>query len=224
MAPLLGLGLQLLPQIPKLWGAVAGMFGKDTPQSVTEAGDLAGEVLGMIGKGQVSPEVQVQLEARMLEHKETILKLQNERDQMYLKDEQHKRDTQVALWANDQKSADLEVQRTRPRILKEMWRTCQIFIFGTLLIFGAAMFMPLEIPTTEVVDGVEKVTIVKQARDMGEFMAIVKYLGAFLFSTFTAGFLGYTTARTIDKRNPNAKNGQGIGSQLLNTVLTMGAK
>ena len=173
MAPLLGLGLQLLPQIPKVWGAVAGMFGKDTPKSVTEAGDLAGEVLGMINSGQVPPEQQLQLESRLLEHNETILKLQNEREQMYLKDEQQKRDTQVALWANDQKSTDLEVQRTRPKILKEMWRTCQIFIFGTLVVFAAAMFMPIEVPTTEMVDGVEKVTMVKQARDMSTLIGIV---------------------------------------------------
>ncbi len=224
MAPLLGLGLQLLPEIPKLWGAVAGLFGKETPKSVTEAGNLAGDVLGMIGRGEVSPEVQMQLEGRMLEHKEAIFKLQNEREQMYLKDEQHKRDTQVALWANDQKSADLEVQRTRPRILKQMWHTCQFFIFGTLIVFALAMFMPVETPVTTVVEGVEKVTMTKEPRKMDDFLGIVKYLGAFLFSTFTAGFLGYTAARTVDKRNPSAQNGQGLGSQLLGTVLKMGAR
>lgn len=219
MAPLLGIGLSLLPQIPKLWGAVAGIFGKSVPKTIEEAGKLAGDVLGSMQKGKVPPEQMMALEARIMENKETIMKLQNEKEQMYLKDEQHKRDTQVQLWANDANSTDLEVKRTRPKILRQMWKTCQVYIFLVVVVYGAAMFIPIEHTTEVVKDGVAvKETVIVQ-RDMSGFTDIVKYLGYFLFGTFTAGFLGYTTARTIDKRNPNSKDGDGMGAKLLSTVL-----
>jgi len=219
MAPLLGIGLSLLPQIPKMWDAVAGLFGKSVPKSIEEAGKLAGSIMGKIQKGEVPPEQMVALEARIMENKETIMKLQNEKEQMYLKDDQHKRDTHVQLWANEAASTDIEVKRTRPKILRQMWKTCQVYIFLVVVVYGAAMFMPIEYTTEVVKDGVaiQETTILQ--RDMSGFTAIVKYLGAFLFGTFTTGFLGYTAARTIDKKNPDAKNGLGVGAKLLQGFL-----
>ncbi len=68
-------GIALLPKLPALWGTIAGMFGKKVPESVDAAGKLAGEVLGAIQSGQISPEVQAQLEQAMMKHKEVIAEL-----------------------------------------------------------------------------------------------------------------------------------------------------
>jgi len=222
MLPVLGavgIGLKLLPQVPKMWGAVASIFGKGVPKSVEEAGKLAGEVMGKIERGEVSPEQIAVLEARIMEHKETMTQLQNEKEEMRLKDEQHQRDTQVQLWASEANSTDIEVKRTRPKILKEMWRTCQIFILVVVIAYAVATFMPIKIEKEVIKKGIPAVEMTYQKRDMSDFTLIVKYLGAFLFSTFSAGFLGYTVARTVDKKNPEAVKSEGATGKIMRAFL-----
>jgi len=219
LLPILGLGLKLLPQIPALATSVAGMFGKKVPDSVTGMAKLAADVTGMVESGNMPPEQKMELEARIMEHQETILKIQNDQEQMRLADDQHKRDTQVALWANEANSTDLEVKRTRPKILREMWRTCQWFIGAAVVVYGAATFLPIETSTQVVEDGVAVTKTVVTARDMSMFLPLIQYLGGFLFGTFSAGFLGYTVARTVDKKNPDAIASEGVAGKLMRTFL-----
>jgi hypothetical protein len=205
-------GLSLLPEVPKLWDAVAGLFGKKTPKTVADAGKLAGEVLGAFKKGEVPPEVSAQLEERMLEHKEVIMQKQNERMQIQNDLLKAQMSTQVQLWANETQSNDQYVRRTRPKILRQMWQFCCWYA----LVVTAAVAFALFFPATEVktlVDGT--VVEVPVARTLTDLITVMKYFGTAIFSTFTLGFLGYTTARTIDKKNGGSQKTGGVADTLV---------
>jgi len=194
-------GLSLLPKIPAMWESVAGLFGKKVPASIAEAGKLAGELVGSFKAGEVPPEKQVELKAIFYEHEEEMARIKLQEKEAELGELQHQRDTQVALWANEQKSASIFVQETRPKILRDMWKFCQAFIILSLLaVFGCLIL---------------KVTI----DNIKMLIDVIKYMGGFLFGTFGAAFLGYSAARTIDKRNPNAKNGDDLMGKMLSKML-----
>lgn len=95
MAPLVMAGLALLPKIPEIWDAVAGLFGKKVPKSVEEAGKLAGEIIGGIEKGQIPIEQQIQLKSLFYAHEERIKELDLQEKQMYLTDTQDARKADV---------------------------------------------------------------------------------------------------------------------------------
>lgn len=95
MAPLVIAGLSLLPKLPELWGAIAGLFGKKVPDTVEAAGKLAGEIMEGIEKGQVSTAEQMQLKSMLYAHEERIIELQNEETARYLQDRQNARQADV---------------------------------------------------------------------------------------------------------------------------------
>lgn len=94
-AGLLLAGLSLLPKLPEIWGAVAGLFGKGVPDTVEAAGKLAGEVVGMLENGQATPEQQIQLKTLMYTHEERILEENRKEQEMYLHDRQSARQADV---------------------------------------------------------------------------------------------------------------------------------
>mgnify|MGYP001120440708 CR=1 FL=1 len=69
-------GLSLLPKIPELWDGIAGIFGKEAPKAVTEAGNLAEDVIGLFEKGQVTPEQEAKLKGLFYQHEERIYELE----------------------------------------------------------------------------------------------------------------------------------------------------
>jgi hypothetical protein len=82
MLPLIGAGLGLLSALPDLWDGVARIFGKEAPQEVKAAGDLARDVGRRLAGGEASPEQQEKLAALLYPHQERIreMTLAAERD------------------------------------------------------------------------------------------------------------------------------------------------
>ena len=190
--------LPLLTKIPALAKGIAGIFGKKLPETVTDAMNLAGEVTGMIQKGQVPPEQMVMMEAQVMEHKEEIMKIQNERLDIERQARKDQMDTTVAMWGQEIQSKDIYVSRTRPMILRRLFYACIAYAFITTL---------------------SVVILEHNAKETEEVISLIKWVGGSLFGTFSAAFLGYTTARTVDKRNPDLKNSAGIAAGLIKKLL-----
>jgi len=198
MAPLLLAALPLISKIPALAQGIAGIFGKKIPETVNDAINLAGEVTGMIKKGQVPPEQMVMLEAKVMEHKEEIMKLQNERADIERQGREDEMNATIRLWGQEVQSKDIYVSRTRPMILRKLFYACIGYaFFATALV---ALMTYKKIPSTEII-------------------SLATWIGGTLFGTFSAAFLGYTAARTVDKKNPNTKNTNSATGKLLNMVL-----
>ena len=200
---LVGIGLSLLPKLPELWNTIAGMFGKKVPSSIEEAGKLAGDVLDSIKKGEISPEVQAQLEIRIMEHKERIQELLIEEKKVDLESKRIEYDevnAQKELEIAAYKTGDEYVARTRPMILRKMFGfVCMYSVYAPLCVIAAY-------------------TVGIPAAALTAFIEMLYWIGGFLFSTFGTAYLGYSAARTIDKRNPSLKNGNGFLSTLVNTA------
>lgn len=82
MLPLVSAGIGLLTALPDLWDGVAKIFGKEVPQGVQAAGDLAKQVGSLLAGGQATAEQQERLAALLYPHQERIreLTLAAERD------------------------------------------------------------------------------------------------------------------------------------------------
>jgi len=192
-------GLQMLPKIPAMWDSIAGVFGKEVPTSVKQAGDLVNTIVGQFKDGQVPPEQKMALEMAMMEHEEEIERLKLERRKAEIEEAKHQRDTQVTLWGAEQQSQSNYVRETRPKILRQMWYF--IMFYGT--------FCPLILLNAGWL-GLATVTI------MTGFM---KSFGGWLLGTFGTAFVGYAVARTVDKKNPEAKDQDNVLGKALNLIL-----
>lgn len=95
-------------------------------------------------------------------------------------------------------------KRTRPMILRKLFYSC----------IGFCFFAPISIII------ISKLSIEKEIIII--ITDIIKYIGTLLFSAFGTGFLGYTASRTIDKRNPNFKEENGIKNKIARKFLKIG--
>jgi len=201
MAPLLAAGLSFLPQIPKMWGAVAGIFGKKPPATVEAAGKLAGEVADLVKGGQTTSEQDIMLQTAIMENKEVILQKQNDRAEIERQGRQDEMNATVQLMAQGINSQDPYVARTRPKILRDLFSSCVIYSITCIaLIANMAIW------------GVKKDVL-------DQVIEIMKYFGAFQWGTFATAFVGYTTARTVDKKNPQIKEQGNMVGKLLKQIL-----
>jgi len=190
--------LPLLTKIPDLAKGIAGIFGKKIPKTINDAMNLAGEVTGMLKEGQVSPEQMVMMESQVMSHKETIMKLQNDRSEIERQSRADQMDATVALWGQETQSKDMYVARTRPMILRRLFYSC----------IGYAVIVTLSVVALEAF-----------SKETKEVISLAKWMGGSLFGTFSAAFLGYTTARTVDKKNPDFKNQAGMAAGLIKKLL-----
>lgn len=195
---LLATALPLLPKIPALAQTIAGIFGKKLPKTVNDAIQLGSEVSGMLSKGQVSPEQQVAMEAAVMAHKETIMKLANERMQIENATRKDQMAATVALWGQEVNSQNKFVAETRPKILRQLFWACTLYAFTATFIIGGMSYLKVDTAT---------------------IVSLVKWIGGSLFGTFSTAFIGYTTARTVDKRNPNTKDQDSIIGSLVKLAL-----
>ena len=198
LPPLIAAALPLIPKIPALAKGIAGIFGKKVPKTVDDAINLASEVTGIVKKGQVPPEQMVMLEAKIMQHKEEVMKLQNERTDIERQAKKDQMDTTVALWGQEVQSKDMYVARTRPKILRQLFYACVAYAFAVTILVASLNFWN---------------------KETAEIISLARWIGGSLFGTFSAAFLGYTTARTIDKRSPDIKNTNSAAGKLLNMVL-----
>lgn len=203
--PLLGL-LPLIKYIPDGIKAVGKLFGK---KEVEIAGDKAGnfidEVADMVTQNKISAEDRVELEKVLLQHKERLqelelekMKLEKEELEMKYKDVEGAR--QVIMTALQSK--DEFVRQTRPKILRRMFWLIPCSLFGIPILVLIGFKSGLDAATMKpLVDYVQSVTH--------------WYMG--LFGT---AFVGYTAARTIDKKS-SKKEVEGLE---LNTLEKMAKK
>lgn len=198
---LVGAGLSVLPKLTDAWGSVAALFGKKVPGTVEEAGKLAGEIAEGIGSGKVPIEKQIELRAIFYQHEEKIEELRLREKQMDLEDLQHQREQFVKLWTADTTSTNKYVAETRPRILRDLWVFIKWYMFlSVVAVFGLAYCnVPADVTTVTV--------------------GYIKWGAVTLIGVFTAAFLGYTTARSIDKRNPQVKDETGAAGMVLRAAL-----
>jgi len=186
ISALLGLGLSLLSEVPSLWKPVASIVGKVVPSSVSEAASLAGEVMSSMNKGEVSDEAFKKMEEEFDKHSEELAAAS-------LKEMESLKELEIAAY----KSGNKYVAETRPKILRRMFWLAAIFTF----------FAPISTVLGVYVGMSDAVFAL--------YLPLLKWTGGFVFTTFTTAFTGYTVARTVDKRNPEFKNGHG----LLNTIV-----
>jgi len=197
-------GLSLLPKIPKMWDAVAGLFGKKVPSGVKEAGKLASDIMGDFKKDQISPEVQVKLKELMMEHEEEMAKLALEEKKLEFEgtkleygDVAGVRELEMASYKVD----DEYVRRTRPMILRKLFYGCLTFAFVA--------------PAAVVTMSLCSVAAATVASATG----MVEWIGAWLFGTFSTAFLGYAAARSVDKKNPKFKEGTGLVNKSVKKIM-----
>jgi len=213
--PLVMAGLSLLPKIPDMWSAVAGLFGKKVPKGVEDAGNLASEVMGMFKKNQIAPETRVKLEEIINKHKEEMARIALEEKELEYKDKKLDYDDLMDvrdLEKESYKSGDEYVRQTRPKILRRMFNLCCVYAFFApvcVIVLSFIVQTPPEVETTTTTTVATVSTVV----------GMLEWIGAWLFSTFGTSYLGYAGARTIDKRNPNFKEGNSILSKVVKKII-----
>lgn len=195
--PLIMAGLSLLPKLPEIWSKVAGLFGKKTPSSITEAGKLAGDVMTALKADTVPPEISTKLEEMMNQHKEKMAEIALEEHRLAFENAAGMQNLEIESY----KSGDEYVRRTRPMILRRLFYGC----------LGYAFFAPVMIIVATLA-GVETalLTIV---------MGMVKYMGGWLLGVFASAYLGYAGARTLDKRSPSLKNENNLLGSITNFMV-----
>lgn len=198
MAPLIAAALPLLPKIPSLARAVAGIFGKKVPDTVEATAKFAGEVMDMMDNGRISPEQKIMLETAIMDHKEDIMRIQNDRLEIVRQAKKDNLDTTVQLMGQGAASQDVYVSRTRPLILRRLFYACVLYS-GLVTCLVAWLS--------------------NRAAMSPEMLAMAKWIGAWMFGTFSTAFVGYTTARTIDKKNPELKNQTNMIGKMLKSAI-----
>jgi len=195
--PLIAAGLSLLPKLPSAWNAIAGLFGKKAPKGVVEAGKLAGEVMNAFKKDEVPPEITAKLEEIMKQHEQEMARIALEEKRLEFEDAAGMQQMEIESY----RSQDEYVRRTRPMILRHLFYGC----------IGYAFFAPVMIIVAA------KVSV--EAVLLTTLIGMVKYIGGWLFGVFASAYLGYSGARSLDKRNPSLKNGKNLIGKLMKTVL-----
>lgn len=187
MAPLLLAGLSLLPKLPELWNGVASIFGSKVPDSVEAATKLAGQVVTSLAGEKVSPEAQKALQELMNSHEERIMELELEEKKLHFQNMANITDLEKESY----KSEDEYVRRTRPMILRKMF-----YLAGAYSIFTPyCLLMTISLGGHTV---------------SPEIIGVLQWIGGCIWGTFSTAYLGYSAARSVDKKAPNFKNGGGI--------------
>jgi hypothetical protein len=196
MLPLIMAGLSLLPKMPSIWEDVAGLFGKKMPGGIQEAGKLAGDIINSLKAGEVSPEIQVEMEKIMKEHEQEMARITLEEHKLVAEGLAGSQQVEIESY----KSHDEYVRRTRPMILRKLFYAC----------LGYAFFMPIILVIAAVV--VETAMLVA-------ITGMVEWVCSWLFGTFAAAYLGYAGARSLDKRNPDLKNNNNLIGSAMKYIL-----
>jgi len=182
---LVSAGLTLLPKIPELWGAIAGLFGAKVPDSVTKAGELANSVLGSLTQGAVSPETQLKLQELINQHEEKIKEIALREQELVLKEKTVEYD--LMKGSQDVEKAaylapDEYVRRTRPMILRKLFYLICVYVFFAPGIVALGSYYRFDEATLNSVVG------------------MLEYIAGFLFGTFSISFTGYVIGRTQEKK------------------------
>ena len=109
----LALILGAAKMVPKAWELVAGLFGKETPKTVVEAGKLIDQVETEISSGKVTPEQQLELKKVLLKDEQVKEQVELERLRLIYQDQAGGRDViKTALMSDDP-----VVRQARPKMM-----------------------------------------------------------------------------------------------------------
>jgi len=201
MEPIILTGLALLPKIPAMWSAISGLFKKKLPKNESEAIELSKEISDLYKKGNLDPLVQIQLEKIIKDHQAQMSMIALEKEKLFYGELQGLRELEIAAY----NSGDQYIARTRPGMLRKLFWLCVIYC-------GVA---PLLIIGTMILTNIYKFDISL----IESFISLIKWIGGFIFSTFTSGYLGYSAARTIDKKNPEFKEKDTVMGKVVKNFL-----
>ena len=197
IAPLIGLGLSLLPKIPEIWSAVASLFGKKAPESVTEAGKLAEEVLSSISSKTVSPEATLELEKLFAAREQRLAELTLEEKKLEFTGILGAQEVEKASY----QSEDEYVKRTRPAILRRLFSLIATYTFFAPSLIALCFYVNLP----------------KEA--ISEIASMSSQAFLYLVGLFSIAFTGYNIVRTKEKvAGVNQINGK-VSTSLLGSFL-----
>jgi len=165
--------------VPKAWGIISCLFGKEPPETVVEAGKLIEGVQAEIQSGRISPEQQVELKRLLLENEQVKARYEFEREKLVYEDQAGGREVvKTALT-----SEDPFVRRTRPKILRRLFSFVCFYSAFAPVIYIDACYLNLD------------------AAQLGVLKSLLVWIGTGLWSAFLTGFTGYTVVRSkYDKR------------------------
>lgn len=168
--------LGLLPKLPELWKDVADLFKKDVPKNLEDAGKLAGDIIDAFQQGQVPVEQEIKLKALFFTHEERIRALDLKEKELGYTHEQKRWATYAQLEAQDAASINNFRAETRPKILRDLFKTVALYTIIAPLATLLCTILATELVPT--------------------FIDMVKWIGTALYGTFSAGFLGYSIVRS----------------------------
>lgn len=175
----LALALGAAKLIPKAWQTVAAFFGKETPETVIEAGKLIDSVSEEITKGKVTPEQRVHLKELLLQNDQVKDQVELEKLRLQYQDQAGGREViRTALTSEDE-----YVRRTRPKILRRLFTFVCFYSVYAPVIYIDACWLGLK------------------TAQLDALSSLLLWTGASLWTTFLGGFTGYTVVRSkYDKR------------------------
>jgi len=197
MDPLTLTGLALLPKIPAMWNSISSIFKKKIPKSESEAIELSKEISNLYKKGEIDPTVQLQLEKIIRDNQAQMSMIALEKEKLFYGELDGLKELEIAAY----NSGDKYISQTRPMILRNLFKLTVFY----------CLFAPLCILAAHSLKMNEKVLL--------DFIGIIKWIGGFVFSTFISGYLGYSAARTIDKRSPEVKDANSIIGKVVKNFL-----
>jgi len=197
MTPSIIIGLSLLPKIPSMWEKVAKLFKKDVPTLIQEAEELSKNIKNSYIKGEISKEDEYQLERIILEYRQEILRINLEEQKLLYQDIQGIRDLEIESY----KSNNIYISQTRPKILRGLFASCVIYSFFIPILIMICFLLKIDIEI------------------LNSLIELIRWIGGFLFSTFISGYLGYTAARSMDKKNNNNNNNNNNIDKIIKNIL-----
>ena len=174
----LALILGAAKMVPKAWELVAGLFGKETPKTVVEAGKLIDQVETEISSGKVTPEQQLELKKVLLKDEQVKEQVELERLRLIYQDQAGGRDViKTALMSDDP-----VVRQARPKMMLLLGKAGIAYTIVTPVVVGIC-------------------ALANVSKDLLDIITeLILYQGLTLWAAFTTSFTGYTVARSADKR------------------------
>lgn len=174
----LGLILGAAKMVPKAWGAIAGLFGKKAPETVTQAGELIDGIQGELRAGKIPAEQQVELKRLLLENEQVKMRYDYEREKLVYDDQAGGRDV-IKI---ESSSVDPLVRQARPKMMMRAGNAGIAYTF----------VMPCIVALCAIANVKEATLVV--------IIELMIWLGGLIWGAFMTSFTGYTVARSADKR------------------------
>ena len=195
--PLLAL-LPLVPKIPSLVNSVFSIFGKKPPKLLSDVETVVSSIVDDVAQNKITPEQKADLEKALMAHEKELLELSLKERELEQKGIANAFDLEKAAY----KSGDEFIARTRPTILRRLFTLCSVYV----------IFAPLLVLIGSLTVGAS--TLVSSST-MAILIPMLEHISSWIFGVFASAFLGYSALRTVDKKKPNLKNGEGLISNVM---------